>query len=60
MQKIYPNKLKKGDTVRIVAPARSLAIISQELRDIAKSRFDELGLILTFGEHVEEKNDFDS
>lgn len=35
-------------------------IIRQELRDIAKSRFDELGLKLTFGKHVEEIDDFAS
>lgn len=60
MHKIYPNKLEKGDEIRIIAPSRSLSIISQELRDIAKSRFDELGLRLTFGEHTEEKNNFAS
>lgn len=37
-----------------------MAIISQELRNIAKKRFDELGLVLTFGKHVEEINDFAS
>ena len=58
MQKVYPRKLNKGDLVRVISPARSLGIISQELRDIAKIRFKELGLKLTFGKHVEEKDDF--
>lgn len=44
----------------MIAPSRSMAIINQELRDIAKSRFDKLNLKLTFGEHVEEINDFTS
>lgn len=60
MQKIYPQKLNKGDVVRVISPARSLGIIGQELRDNAKTRFEELGLELTFGEHVEEKDDFNS
>lgn len=60
MQKIYPNKLQKGDTIRVIAPARSLGIISQGLRDVAKSRFKELGLTLTFSQHVEERDDFNS
>jgi len=60
MQKIYPQKLNKGDVIRVISPARSLGIISQELRDNAKARFEELGLILTFGEHVEERDDFNS
>jgi len=60
MQKIYPQKLNKGDTVRVVSPARSLGIITQESRNNAQARFEELGLLLTFGEHVEENNDFNS
>ena len=60
MQKIIPNKLQKGDVIRVIAPSLSLSIISQEVRDIAKSRFDELGFELSFGEHVEEKDNFNS
>lgn len=60
MNKIYPQKLKKGDLVRIIAPARSLAIINKETRKIANERFAELGLKLSFGRHVEECDDFAS
>lgn len=60
MNKTYPEKLKKGDEVRIIAPARSLAIIGAESREIADSRFAELGLKLTFGKHVNETDDFNS
>ncbi|MFZ6035320.1 MAG: S66 family peptidase [Patescibacteria group bacterium] len=60
MNKTYPEKLKKGDGVRIIAPARSLAIIGAESREIADSRFAELGLKLTFGKHVNETDDFNS
>lgn len=56
--KIYPKKLVSGDEVRIIAPARSMAIISPESREIANKRFEELGLKLSFGKHVEEKDDF--
>jgi len=58
MEKIYPEKLKKGDEVRIIAPARSIAIISEETRKIANQRFFDLGLKLSFGRHIEEKDDF--
>src|SRR5680860_43589 len=58
MKKIFPQKLKKGDKVRVIAPSRSMAIISQETRDIAKNRFEELGLELSFGKHIEEIDDF--
>src|SRR5680860_1772809 len=58
MKKIFPQKLKKGDKVRVIAPSRSMAIISQETRDIAKNRFEELGLELSFGKHIDEIDDF--
>lgn len=60
MNKIFPDKLKVGDEVRVVAPSRSLAIISPESREIANKRFQELGLKLSFGKHVEERDDFAS
>ncbi len=60
MTKIIPSKLQKGNTIRAIAPSQSFSIISQETRDMAKSRFDDLGLELTFGEHINEKNDFAS
>lgn len=58
MKKIFPQKLKKGDKVRVVAPSQSMAIISRETRDIAKKRFKELGLELSFGKHIEEIDEF--
>ena len=60
MKKIYPSKLKAGDEVRIVAPSRSMGIISKELQEIANKRFTDLGLKLSFGKHIEEMDDFKS
>ena len=63
MQTIVPAKLKPGDTIKVIAPARSLAmpwINNQEMKDVAKQRFDELGLELTFGKHVYEIDEFNS
>jgi len=60
MDKIFPEKLKAGDEVRVIAPARSLSIISKETREIANKRIEELGLKLTFSKHVEESDDFAS
>ena len=60
MNKIYPDKLKTGDEVRIIAPAMSYSIFSEELKNIANKRFEDLGLKLTFGKHINEKNDFTS
>lgn len=58
--KQFPSKLKRGDLVRVIAPSRSLAIISQESKDYANKRFNELELKLSFGKHVEEIDDFTS
>ncbi len=50
--KVKPARLQHGDMVRVVAPARSLAIIGADTRAIADRRFAEMGLEVTFGEHV--------
>ena len=50
MEKIVPNKLKPGDEIRVIAPARSLKIIGQDSREIARKRFEEAGLKVTFGD----------
>lgn len=60
MDKIFPDKLKLGDEIRVIAPSRSLAIISKESRKIANDRIEKLGLKLSFGKHVEEIDDFTS
>ena len=60
MEKIYPQKLQKGDMVRVVAPSQSFGIISKENREIAKRRFDEMGLKVTFGKHIKEMDEFNS
>lgn len=56
----YPLKLKKDDEIRVIAPSRSLAILSKELKDIANKRFLDLGYKLTFGKHAEEIDSFNS
>jgi len=60
MDKIIPDKLKSGDEVRIIAPALSMSIISEETRRFANSNFEKLGLKLTFGKHIEESDGFTS
>lgn len=58
MKTLYPEKLKNRDEVRVIAPSRTMAIISKETREIAGNRFAELGLKLSFGKHVDEKDGF--
>ncbi|HRD69008.1 MAG TPA: LD-carboxypeptidase [Legionella sp.] len=58
MLPIIPNKLKQGDEIRVIAPSRSLAIITEQTRKIANQRFEDLGLKLSFGQHVIESDVF--
>lgn len=52
-----PPKLRAGDEIRVIAPARSLSLISSETKTIALERLQKLGFRVTFGKHVEEKNE---
>ena len=55
---LIPQKLKSGDEIRIVAPSRSLKIISEETRNNANKVFEKLGLKLTFSKNCENCDDF--
>lgn len=59
---MFPAKLKAGDGVRIIAPAKSLAAswMTEELKAIAIRRFEDLGLNLSFSNNVNELDDFES
>ena len=55
---MIPKKLKMGDEVRIIAPSRSMKIISEEIIDIARKRLEGLGLKVTFGKYVSECDEY--
>lgn len=54
MTSIFPNKLKPGDGVRIIAPSRSLKNVSDENQAIAIKALENLHLNITFGTYVNE------
>lgn len=58
MEYIYPKKLKKGDKVMIVAPSRSLKILSNETVNKAIERLESLWLQVVFWKNVAECDDF--
>ncbi|MFC7624149.1 S66 peptidase family protein [Microlunatus sp. GCM10028923] len=61
METLVAPKLKPGDTVRVVAPARSRAfVLDHDHSALIEQRFAELGLRVTFGRHVDERDVFDS
>jgi hypothetical protein len=57
---VVPPKLRRGSSVRVIAPSRSLAIIGPEVRGEAGRKLAALGLRVSFGEHVGECDDFSS
>ncbi len=54
----YPRRLRRGDQVRVISPACSIGIIAE--RDLPTARLEELGLRVSFGAHVGERDAFDS
>lgn len=60
LNRIIPNKLNKGDTIRIICPAASAKILTPELNAIAMQKMQELGLNVTFGKHIYESDELDS
>lgn len=59
VETIYPPKLRSGDQIRIVAPSRSRALVAEHDHSaIIEARFAELGLSLSYGAHVDERDAF--
>ncbi len=56
MQKIIPDRLKKGDKIMVIAPARGVKIIGQDVRDIARGRLESLGLEVVFAPNAVDEN----
>ncbi|MBR5154845.1 MAG: LD-carboxypeptidase [Alphaproteobacteria bacterium] len=53
---MIPEKLKKGDKVMIVAPARGLKLIGQDVREIATQRLNSLGLEVVYAPNTTDEN----
>ncbi|MDH2426847.1 LD-carboxypeptidase [Sphaerisporangium sp. TRM90804] len=61
MDVIFPRKLREGDVVRVVTPAASRAMVMEhDHTGVIEARFDQLGLTLTYGDHIDERDAFDS
>jgi muramoyltetrapeptide carboxypeptidase len=53
-----PHKLKKGDEIRVIAPARSMAIISKDVKMFAKEKLESMGFKVSFGKNIDEVDEF--
>lgn len=58
--RLIPKKVGKGSHIRVIAPARSMGLISNDSRDYARQQLESAGFTLSFGKHVEEIDDFNS
>lgn len=59
---MIPAKLQKGDGVRVITPSRTmdLPFITDDIKSLAQKRLEALGLKVSFGKYVMEKNNFNS
>ncbi|VVB74629.1 LD-carboxypeptidase [uncultured archaeon] len=57
---MIPAKLCEGDEIRVISPARSMSIISEETRNLANERFAQMNLKVSFSKHVSEIDEFNS
>lgn len=55
---MFPKKLEIGDEIRVIAPARSLSILSKEQLKFAVNTLKDIGFDVTFGRHVNECDEF--
>jgi muramoyltetrapeptide carboxypeptidase LdcA involved in peptidoglycan recycling len=61
MKVIYPRKLVPGGLIRVLAPARSRAMVTEHDHSaLIEERFARMGLLLSYGAHVDERDNLDS
>lgn len=61
MKLTQPPRLKNGDMIRVIAPARSRAMVAEHDHSaLIRARFEQMNLRLSFGSHVDERDSFDS
>ncbi|MEK7625467.1 MAG: S66 peptidase family protein [Patescibacteria group bacterium] len=53
-----PKKISKGAHVRIIAPSRSLGLLSEDVKNAAIERLTNFGFRLSFGKNVNEIDEF--
>ena len=53
-----PKKLKRGDHIRVIAPSRSMGLLSKETKRAALLRLESYGFKISFGKNVDETDEF--
>lgn len=57
---IVPKKIGRGSHIRVISPARSMALISPDARAYAQQQLESQGFVVSFGKHVDEVDEFNS
>ena len=52
MRKIIPEKLRKGDEIRVIAPSSSMSILNEQIVELAKTKLENMGFKVSFGKNV--------
>lgn len=55
---MFAEKLRPGDEIRIIAPSTSMALVKGAQREIAEQRLMELGFKVSYGNNVQNHNEF--
>ncbi len=55
---LIPDKLKTGDEIRVIAPARSLSLLSKENIFLAQDKIESQGFRVSFSKHCGESDMF--
>lgn len=55
---IYPPKLKKWDNIRVIAPARTMSLLSEDTIKQAVNRLEEFWFTISFWKNVNEVDEF--
>jgi len=60
MKYIIPPKLKVGDEIRVIAPSRSLSLVTESTIKLAKQNLERQGFKVTFSKNCKECDIFKS
>src|SRR5213079_2607753 len=55
---MLPNRLARGDEIRVIAPSTSMALVKGKQVEFAIERLTQLGFQVTFGKNVEDHDEF--
>lgn len=55
---MIPKKLQVGDEIRLIAPARSLSLLNENIVKLAQDNLEAQGFKVTFSKHCRESDMF--